>query len=127
MADDAVRDAFEEWAQADNRRLEPNECEADDRTLSNNHYYEDDTTNHAYIGWCAAWNRRPPDPAPSAEPALSEAEGLGAGVAEEALEAARRVAAFDPTAPKYDEPNDNFVMDAQLVADALLAKHAGKP
>ena len=60
--EDVVRNAFEEWAQADNRRLEPNECEVDDRTPGNNHYYEDDTTNQAYIGWCAAWNHRPPDP-----------------------------------------------------------------
>lgn len=55
---ETVRDAFEEWAHADHRRLEPNEYEADDRTPGNNHYYDADTTNQAYIGWCAAWNRR---------------------------------------------------------------------
>lgn len=60
---ETVRDAFEEWAHADHRRLEPNEYEADDRTPGNNHYYDDDTTNQAYIGWCAAWNRRSTDPA----------------------------------------------------------------
>jgi hypothetical protein len=60
---ETVRDAFEEWAHADHRRLEPNEYEADDRTPGNNHYYDADTTNQAYIGWCAAWNRRATDPA----------------------------------------------------------------
>ena len=60
---ETVRDAFEEWAHADHRRLEPNEYEADDRTPGNNHYYDADTTNQAYIGWCAAWNRSPTDPA----------------------------------------------------------------
>lgn len=45
------RAAFEDWAMADNRRLEANEFE--DRTPGNNHYYECDSTNQAYIGWCA--------------------------------------------------------------------------
>lgn len=45
------RAAFEDWANADNRRLEANECE--ERAPGNNHYYECESTNEAYIGWCA--------------------------------------------------------------------------
>lgn len=48
----AIRDEFEEWAAADNRRLDALEFE--ERAPDNNHYYDDDTTNHAYVGWCAA-------------------------------------------------------------------------
>lgn len=56
------RDAFEIWAELDHRRLDPLEFE--ERTPDNNHYYADDTTNHAYIGWCA-------------RAALAEADGVG--------------------------------------------------
>lgn len=45
------RDAFEKWAEADNRSLDPEMYE--DREPTNFLYYIDDTTNHAYIGWCA--------------------------------------------------------------------------
>lgn len=34
--------------------------------------------------------------------------------------AARRIEAFDPTAPRYDEWNDDLTADAQLVAGAFL-------
>lgn len=47
-----VRDVFEEWAHRDNRRIEPEEYE--ERTPDNYLYYADDSTNHAYVGWCAA-------------------------------------------------------------------------
>lgn len=46
------RDEFEAWAAKDNRRLEGEEFE--ERVPDNNLYYQDDTTNHAYVGWCAA-------------------------------------------------------------------------
>ncbi len=62
-----VRDAFEEWAARDSRRLEPNEFE--ERTPGNNHYYEVDSTNEAYIGWCAALA-----PSPIAAPAVRSAQ-----------------------------------------------------
>lgn len=52
LAARSERDEFEAWAERDNRRLEANMFE--DREPGNNHYYEDDTTNHAYVGWCAA-------------------------------------------------------------------------
>lgn len=45
------RDAFEAWAEKDNRRLEGEEFE--ERAPDNNLYYQDDTTNHAYVGWYA--------------------------------------------------------------------------
>jgi hypothetical protein len=47
-----IRDSFEDWAERDYRRLEAEEFE--ERTPDNNHFYADDTTNQAYIGWCAA-------------------------------------------------------------------------
>lgn len=49
------RDAFEAWADADSRQLDPQEFE--ERTPDNNHYYRVDSTNHAYIGWCARARR----------------------------------------------------------------------
>lgn len=47
-----TRDQFEDWAENDHRDLNPLEFE--ERTPDNNHYYETDSTNDAYIGWCAA-------------------------------------------------------------------------
>jgi hypothetical protein len=47
-----TRDQFEAWAAKDRRDLAALEFE--ERTPDNNHYYEDDSTNNAYIGWCAA-------------------------------------------------------------------------
>lgn len=45
------RDAFEVWAERDNRRLDPQEFE--ERVPENNHYYAAESTNDAYIGWRA--------------------------------------------------------------------------
>lgn len=64
--DEARRDQFEIWAERDNRRLDPLEFE--ERTPGNNHYYADDSTNHAYVGWCAA------TPAPALREALEKIE-----------------------------------------------------
>jgi len=45
------RDTFEEWAERDSRRLEPQDYE--ERLPKNYHYYACESTNNAYIGWCA--------------------------------------------------------------------------
>ena len=104
---ETVRDAFEEWAHADHRRLEPNEYEADDRTPGNNHYYDDDTTNQAYIGWCAAWNRRATDPAVAElVEALTDLLGWYTG-----------------TGDKWGRAASNAMLEK---VRALLAKHAAK-
>lgn len=106
---ETVRDAFEEWAHADHRRLEPNEYEADDRTPGNNHYYDADTTNQAYIGWCAAWNRRATDPA-----VAELLEALEWYANPEIYKAHQHGLAFDDR-------------DLSFHAKAILAKHAAKP
>lgn len=113
---ETVRDAFEEWAHADHRRLEPNEYEADDRTPGNNHYYDDDTTNQAYIGWCAAWNRRATDPA-----VAELVEGLKQLVEHtDAMEAHNYNyhALAEHGVPRQSKPLSDAI--------ALLAKHAAK-
>jgi hypothetical protein len=43
------RDRFEEWAASDHRCIAPEQDE--ERTPENGLYYQDDGTNHAYIGW----------------------------------------------------------------------------
>lgn len=53
-----LREAFEVWAASDNRVIQPLEFE--ERTDDNNHYYESDYDNNAFIGWKAA---RSPDAA----------------------------------------------------------------
>jgi hypothetical protein len=48
----SARDAFEAWATSDNRAIQPLQFE--ERTDYNNHYYESDHDNNAFIGWKAA-------------------------------------------------------------------------
>ncbi len=56
----------------------------------------------------------------------SEARALLALPAE-AVEAAERIKAWDPNAPKYQEFTDQLIDDAVDVATALLAIHGEKP
>jgi hypothetical protein len=58
----STRDAFEAWAKSDNRAIQPLEFE--DRADDNNHYYESDYDNNAFIGWKAAGLA----PTPAGEP-----------------------------------------------------------
>jgi hypothetical protein len=55
----SVRDAFEAWATSDNRAIQPLQFE--ERTDDNNHYYESDHDNNAFIGWKAAGHAPTPD------------------------------------------------------------------
>lgn len=48
----STRDAFEAWAASDNRAIQPLEFE--ERADDNNHYYESDYDNNAFIGWKAS-------------------------------------------------------------------------
>lgn len=52
LARRTLRDAFEDWARADHRALEPEQYEAPDD--GNNQYYVADCDNDAFIGWKAA-------------------------------------------------------------------------
>lgn len=59
------RDLFEAWAAADSRDLEPEQFEQ--RTPDNNLYYVTDSTNQAYIGWCARAALRHTEASPANE------------------------------------------------------------
>lgn len=123
---ETVRDAFEEWAHADHRRLEPNEYEADDRTPGNNHYYDDDTTNQAYIGWCAAWNRRATDPAvPELVEALEKALALKGGWREAIVELEDHCS--EPVRLKNMRAAADQLDEWGTKVRALITKHAAKP
>lgn len=67
------RIAFEDWALADHRDIQPNQDE--ERHPGNYHYYECDSTNNAYIGWCERSAVASPPPSGEVE-ALREAANI---------------------------------------------------
>jgi hypothetical protein len=78
------RDHFEVWAASDHRCIQPNELE--ERSDENNHYYDHDTDNAAFIGWKAAraalrslpeWQPIETAPKDGSSVLLFEPDGLG--------------------------------------------------
>jgi hypothetical protein len=106
------RDAFEVWAHADHRRIEPEEYE--ERTPDNNHYYADDSTNQAYVGWCAALLS-----SPRVEDVRRDALEEAATVADETQASAREEVASDKE--EMGEDYDPYSFGAGFLSGEITA------
>jgi hypothetical protein len=99
----SARDAFEAWATSDSRAIQPLQFE--ERTDYNNHYYESDHDNNAFIGWKAAGLAQTP-----AEPEIAAIH--------QAL-----IAANLPYAA-YSSDGINLVGDSKSIKAAMSAFHS---